>query len=334
MDSKKVHIIFNPTAGGGKANKLQSKIMVGIEKHFGKNYTLSETHYPCEATTLSRDAIIKGANLIIAVGGDGTIQEVVNGFCHNGVIINPLCELGIIDCGTGSGLAQSLGLPESIDDQISLIRNGEWSEIDVGQISFDNHCNEREERIFVSECQVGIGSAVVEGVQSTHKRLGGKLAFGSVALKKLFRYEGQNISLQFDGDKKTDSKSIGVVIGNGICCGGGMRLTPAAQLNDGLLDVLTIHNMSTINRLINFPKIYWGKHVDSPYFDVRRSRKILIDSNKPLPIAADGEMLGRTPCEIEVLPAALKIKSGFKFKLSPNKKVQQREIFQNKGKIS
>jgi diacylglycerol kinase family enzyme len=196
----------------------------------------------------------------------------------------------------------------------------------VGRIIYNNSYHKKEERIFVSECQAGIGGAVVDGVQSAHKRLGGTLAFGSVALKKLFRYEGQNIYLQFDEDKKTNNKLIGIVIGNGVYCGGGMKLTPAAQLNDGLLDVLTIHDMSTMKRLLNFPKIYWGTHVDSPYFDIHRSRRIVIDSEEPMPLAADGEMLGTTSCEIKVLPAALKVKSCFKFKLTDKKKTTAKKV--------
>lgn len=309
MDTKKINVILNPTAGGGLANKQRSKILAGITKRFGNNYTFSETHFAGEAIMLSRDAIANGAELIIAVGGDGTIHEVVNGFFNNGVAVNPCCELGIIDCGTGSGLAQSLDLPASIENQIDLIYQQQSCVIDVGRIVFRNNDNQSEQRLFMSECQIGIGSAVVEGVQSMHKRLGGTLAFGSVAIKKAIGFKAQRISLQFDDQEKVTEKLIGTVVGNGNYCGGGMKLTPTAQLDDGLLDVLTIHDMGVMTRLVNFPKIYWGKHVDSPYFNIRRCKKIVIDSEEPLPIAADGEMLGITPCEIEILPAAVKVKS-------------------------
>lgn len=309
MTNKKITVIFNPTAGGGLANKLRSKILAGIIRRLGNDYTLSETHFAGEATMLSRDAIANGTGLIIAVGGDGTLQEVVNGFFNDGAVINPGCELGIIDCGTGSGLAQSLNLPASLEHQIDQIYHQQGCAIDVGRVVFSNSDNKREQRIFVSELQLGIGSAVVEGVQSKHKRLGGTFAFGSVAFQKAIGYKAQKISLQFDNQKKITEKLIGAVVGNGNYCGGGMKLTPNAQLNDGLLDVLTIHNMSIMTRLVNFPKIYWGKHVDSPYFNIRQCKKVIIDSEEPTPIAADGEMLGVTPCEIEISPAALKVRS-------------------------
>lgn len=312
MDTKNTTVIFNPTAGGGMANKLRSKILAGITKRFGNDYSLSETHFAGEATMLSRNAITNGNGLIIAVGGDGTIQEVVNGFFNDGVVINPHCELGIIDCGTGSGLAQSLNLPDSIENQIDMIYEEKACAIDVGRVGFRNRDDQKEQRIFVSECQLGIGSAVVEGVQSKHKRLGGTLAFGSIAFQKAIGYKAQTISLQFDNQEKTTEKLIGIVIGNGNYCGGGMRLTPNAQLNDGLLDVLTIHDMNVITRLINFPKIYWGKHVHSPHFNIRQCKKVIIDCEEPIQIAADGEMLSMTPCEIEILPAALKVRSKLK----------------------
>lgn len=309
MDTKKINVIFNPTAGGGLANKLRSQILAWMTKRFGDRYTLAETHFSGEATILSRNDIANGAGLIIAVGGDGTIQEVVNGFFNDGATVNPGCELGIIDCGTGSGLAQSLDLPASMENQIDLIYHQQSCGIDVGRIVFRNRDRQREQRMFVSECQIGIGSAVVAGVQSMHKRFGGTLAFGSVAFSKVIGYKAQTISLQFDNERKMIDNLIGIVIGNGNYCGGGMRLTPTAQLNDGLLDVLTIHNMGVITRLLNFPKIYWGKHVDSPYFNICQCKKVIIDAEEPIPIAADGEMLGMTPCEIDILPAALKIKS-------------------------
>ena len=309
MSTEKIYVIFNPTAGGGMAGKLRSKILAGISRRFGNSCIFSETHFAGEATMLSRKAITNGAKLAIAVGGDGTIQEVVNGFFSNGVVINPGCELGIIDCGTGSGLAQSLNLPDSIESQIDLIYEEKTCAIDVGRIVHCNHENKREQHIFVSECQLGIGSAVVEGVQSKHKRLGGTMAFGSVAFQKAIGYKAKKISLQFDSQKKTTEKLIGIVIGNGKYCGGGMKLTPSAQLNDGLLEALTIHDMSIMTRLINFPKIYWGKQVNSPYFKIRQCKKVIIDCEEPITVAADGEMLGMTPCEIEILPAVLKVKS-------------------------
>ena len=184
MNIEKINVIFNPTAGGGLANKLRSKILAGIIRRFGNNYTLTETHFVGEATMLSRNAIANGTGLIIAIGGDGTIQEVVNGFFNDGMFINPQCELGIIDCGTGSGLTQSLNLPASLENQIDLICEEKTCAIDVGRIIYCNHESKREPRIFVSECQLGIGSAVVEGVQSKHKRFGGAFAFGSVGLSE------------------------------------------------------------------------------------------------------------------------------------------------------
>ncbi len=308
MSTKAVHVILNPTAGGGRADKLWPLLESGVAGRFGNNYSLYVTRRPGDATVSARRAIADGARLIIAVGGDGTIQETVNGFFNSRGLLNPSCELGILDCGSGSGLAQSLGLPPSPEQQLDLISRQSSCAIDLGRVVVYGSNGGKVERIFASECQVGIGGAVVAEVSSAHKRLGGRIAFGSVAIKKLFFHKAQPMTVQLGNNEKMTKRLLGLAIGNGACTAGGMKMTPAAQLNDGLFDVLLMHDMSILTRLWNFPKIYWGTHIDTPHVSIFRSGKITIESENPVLIAADGELLGVTPCEIELLPAVLKVR--------------------------
>jgi len=308
MSTERVHVILNPTAGGGRANKLWPLLESGIAERFGHNYSSYVTRRPGDATVSVRRAIAAGATLVIAVGGDGTIQETVNGFFRNRGLLNPSCELGIVNCGTGSGLAQSLGLPPSPEQQLDQISNRGSCAIDLGRVVLCSKDGRRVERVFASECQVGIGGAVVADVSSVHKRFGGKIAFGSVAIKKLFFLKAQPMTVRFGNNGKKTRRLLGLAVGNGACTAGGMKLTPEAQLNDGLFDVLLMHDMSIPTRLWNFPKIYLGKHIHTPHVSIFRSGKIAIESESPLPVAADGELLGVTPCEIELLPAVLKVR--------------------------
>ena len=307
MVSKRVHVLLNPVAGGGRASKLWPKLLPDIKQKFGNDYSLHFTCCPNDATNSARKAITSGAKIIIAIGGDGTVQETVNGFFQDRKLINPSCDLGIVNCGTGSGLAQTLNLPTSPRQQLDLICHHSSCAIDVGHITYRDKNGRKLERFFVSECQMGIGGAVVAQVSAMHKHFGGTFAFGSVAITQTLSFKALQMTVRLDNNEKMNKKLIGVVIGNGIYCGGGMKLTPAAKPNDGQLDVLLIHDMNLLSRLWNFPKIYSGKHVDSQYFASHQSRKISVDSQESVLVEADGELLGTVPCEIDVFPAALRV---------------------------
>jgi YegS/Rv2252/BmrU family lipid kinase len=302
------HLILNPAAGGGRAGRSMQALIPEIEKRFGADYTLHVTHAPSDATRIAREVSAAGARLIVAAGGDGTVQEVVNGMLRGRVPVNPSCTLGILDFGTGRGLAQTLVLPVSYLEQLDLIVHTAALPVDVGLVSFLNTDGKHCSRFFVSECQIGIGSAVAERVHSGYKLLGGRTGFGMVAMVQSICYRANIIKLQLDDQVPVAEKLIGLVIGNGSYCAGGMRLTPSARPDDGYLDVLCIHEMSVPSRLLNFPKIYSGRHIHSKHFTICQSRKIRLASYETLQIEADGELLGRLPCEVEILPAILKIK--------------------------
>jgi diacylglycerol kinase family enzyme len=175
-------------------------------------------------------------------------------------------------------------------------------------VRFRDSSGKTHERLFVSECQTGIGGSVVEGIGGAHKRFGGTLAFGSMAILLAVGYKAVPMSVRVGNSEKIHERLMGVVVGNGSRCGGGMSLTPAARLDDGEFDVLLIHDMTLLQRLWSFPKIYSGRHVESPHFSIHRGAKVVVDSGEPVPVEADGELLGVPPCEIEVLPAALQVR--------------------------
>lgn len=308
MPGTNTHIILNPMAGGGRAGRIRQELIAEIEKRFGREYVLHVTCAPLDATRFAREAANAGVQLIIAAGGDGTVHEVVNGMFRGRTLVNPSCELGILDFGTGKGLAQTLTLPSSYQEQLDLIVHEAACPVDVGLIRYSDTDSKSFTRFFISECQIGIGSAVAERVHAGFKLLGGKIAFGTVSIAQAVCYRANNVTIQLDDQAPVNEKYIGVVIGNGSYCAGGMRLTPAARPDDGYLDVLCMHEMSIPQRLLSFPKIYSGNHIRSKHFSIRHSKMIRLTSDEALQIEADGEMLGRLPCEIEVLPAILKIK--------------------------
>lgn len=307
MPEIKTHVIFNPVAGGGRAGKDKIRILKEINQRLGEDYTICITRYSHEATESARLALNSGVELIIVVGGDGTVHETVNGFFKDGSLINSACKLGIITYGTSNGLGQSLDLPKEIDRQLDVILEASGRTIDLGRLVCHDLGGDKVEWIIADECQIGIGGEVVRGVKSSHKRLGGFLAFASVSLSKAVSYRPQSMTVIIDDEEKIERSLIGVVVGNGRYCGGGMLLTPQAEPDDGLFDVLLMHKMSVFNRMLLFPQIYKGKHIRSPLCSYLQGKHIFVETDEPVPIAADGEFLGVTPCEIELLPAVLKV---------------------------
>jgi diacylglycerol kinase (ATP) len=310
MKTSDIHIVVNPTAGSGKAGKIASETEQKVKAIFGSGVIMTFTKEKNDATFITRDAIMKGSSLIIAIGGDGTLNEVANGFFIDGVPINPDCELGIINCGTGRGFANSLKLPKTIDQQITLIQKSGNTTVDLGSITYKDFSGKVTHRLFINECQAGIGSEVASKVYGKkQKKFGGTLAFGITAIIQALKFNPISSNIGFDNEPEQLFKLIGLVIGNGTECAGGMKLTPGAKLDDAFFDVLLMHDMNISTRLLNLSKTYSGSHIHSPYFTIKKCKKLKVTSASNCLIEADGEMLGFSPFTIEILPAALKVKS-------------------------
>ena len=311
IPAQNIHVIINPASAGGKTGKIQRQILNALEKKIGKGYSLFVTRKPLEASFSAKKAIREGNELILAVGGDGTIQEVVNGFFSNGYPSNPACQLGIIDSGTGSGFAQSLGLPPTVDEQLELILSGETRFMDVGRAVYSDKSGRPKQRFFVNECQAGIGGEIVRNVSSKQKKLGGQLSFGLSTLSMAFRYTSPSMTVLIDRTRTVTERFISIVMANGNYMAGGMKLAPDAKADDGLFDILLIHEQSIPQRLWNFPKIYTGTHMDSPKFSYYRGKRIFLTSSEHVLFEADGEFLGWLPCMVEILPSVLPVRSTF-----------------------
>ncbi|MEI6139251.1 MAG: diacylglycerol kinase family protein [Mariniphaga sp.] len=310
MTGNFIQLVVNPIAGSGKAKKAVPFILKKFQELNDTEIRIAYTTGADDAIFIAREAILNGASMVVSVGGDGTVNEVINGFFINKIPINPLCELGVIDCGTGGGYASTINLPESIEQQIELILHSPGVSIDLGCVDFRNSANEPVSRFFVGECQTGIGSLVVEEIGSKLKAVAGRYAFFLVSTVAAVSLKPSKLRLKYDNDPEEVHRLLGLVVGNGIVCGGGMKLTPNAKLNDGLFDVLLINQMSIIQRLMNLSKVYSGKHILSRHFSIRRCKKIKVESDLPVSLEADGELLGYSPFTMEIFPQVIKVKAG------------------------
>jgi len=309
MKANNIQIVVNPVAGNGKAKRVAQTFLRKINDFSDADFNIAFTKEKNDAILITRKAVAEGASMIISVGGDGTINEVVNGFYINGNQINPACELGILNCGTGGGFARTLFGTKSIAQQIEIIFQPASLTLDLGCITYQDFSGRTVRRLFVNECQTGIGSKVATIVGKSSKIFGGTIAFGIAATVQAIVLNPQVVKLGYDNEPFQEFRLIGLVVGNGPECAGGMKLTPDAKLNDGLFDVLSIYEMNLYRRLLSFSKVYSGKHILAPYCSVKRCKKLKIISDSEITIEADGEVLGNSPFEIEVIPAAIRVKA-------------------------
>jgi diacylglycerol kinase (ATP) len=302
------HIVVNPSSSGGKTARRHEQIVRELRKRLTGEVTVFSTAGPLDATHSTRTAIMKGADLIVVVGGDGTIHEVVNGFAESGKLINPSCQLGIISSGTAQDSARGFGLSKSTQLQIEAVCGSGKHRVDLGRATFTDNQGKVSEQLFFNECQQGIAAVVVQRFLAHHKWMGGFLGFGLTAVTTAARHREQLMSVEIDGKHVVTDLLLGVVVANGAYAGGGMHFAPKSKVDDGLFDIVLIHKQSIPSRLINFPRIYFGTHVNLSWIGYFQGRSVSVTSSESVPVEADGEFLGYLPCTIEILPSALALK--------------------------
>lgn len=309
MSARKTHIVVNPSSSGGKTARRHEHIVQELRKRLKGDVTVFTTAKSLDATHSTRTAIADGADLIVSIGGDGTIHEVVNGFVESGKIINPTCQLGIVSSGTAVDSARGFGVDKTTALQIEAVCGSRSRLVDLGRVSFTDAGGIRSEQVFLNECSQGIPAVVVQRFQAHHKWMGGFLGFGITAVATVARLREQLITVEIDGKHFVTDYLLGIVVANGAFAGGGMHFAPKSKVDDGLLDVVIIHKQSIPSRLINFPRIYFGTHVNLSWISYVKGSSMKISSADVVPVEADGEFLGYLPCSIDVLPATLLLKS-------------------------
>ena len=308
MDSHHTHVVVNPSSSGGKTARRHERIVQELRKRLKGDVTAFTTSKPLDATDSTRTAITDGAELIVVIGGDGTIHEAVNGFFKDGQVINPSCQLGIVASGTAQDSARGFGLHRSTARQIEAVCGSRVRFVDLGRATFVDNLGKQNGQIFLNECSQGIAAVVVQRFLAHHKWMGGFLGFGITAVATAARHREQLITVEIDGIRVVSDHLLGIVVANGAFAGGGMHFAPKSKVDDGLFDVVMIHKQSVPSRLINFPRIYFGTHVNLSWISYIQGRSVKVISNEAVPVEADGEFLGYLPCTIDVLPSALPLK--------------------------
>lgn len=288
----KTCVILNPHAGTVEAHP---DILVQLAQKYGQDLWL--TQQPKEATTLARTAVARGYEQIVAAGGDGTINEVVNGLAPNFQQV----QFGILPVGTGNDFVRSLPIPTDLDQALQMLDAGCTQTIDLMRITTDHvqYC--------INVSAGGLSGMFEELLDDEQERTQGPLAYLRSATDMLSHLSPYETSVAFDDEPSFDISLYNVVVANARYVAHGIPIAPEAIMDDGLLDVLLIRATSLPQLMLLAPEVVLGQHMDSDQIIARRVQKVAIHSQPGMWFTVEGEVLGKTPATFEVLPQALHI---------------------------
>ncbi len=302
----KIHFIVNPHSANGETGRRWAGLRGQAERACPGHF-VEMTKSPLDATTLASNALRSGADVVVAVGGDGTINEVVNGFFVDGRAINPNAALGIIPRGTGGDFRRSLKWTSDVEAALSRISANRRQTIDVGLLEYRSANGSTAHRYFANVCSFGVSGAIDREVDRSTKMFGGKVSFYLGTLKGLLKYRDQSVRISFDGKPAQDLMVTTVAVGNGQYFGGGMKVCPAAELSDGLFDVTVWSGYGPKDFVLKSAGVYSGEHVKWPGTRTLRCRELTAESDEEVLIDCDGEQPGTLPCRITLVAAALQL---------------------------
>ncbi len=303
-------VVVNPHSAGGKTERRWPQLRQIILDAYGP-FDERFTTAPGDGTTLAREALAGGAELVVALGGDGTINEVVNGFFAAGSDqpINAAASFGVLPSGSGGDFVKTLGTAKELRGAAAQLK-GAAKKIDVGRVTFTAHDGSEQRRHFINITSFGISGLVDQYVNKSKKPLGGTVAFAMASLRAGSKYKNADVRLTLDGRPPKEGKIYTVAVANGRYFGGGMKVAPEARLDDGLFDVVTLGDFGFADLLFRGLDIYSGKHVTNPKVTVHRARRVEAAPIGDIEVLldVDGEQPGRLPATFELLPGALSVR--------------------------
>jgi YegS/Rv2252/BmrU family lipid kinase len=285
----KVGYIVNPAAGKKQAvERINQMKRAALDRGFEAAAYITEGFG--DAAGKGQRAVDEGCDVVVAVGGDGTVSELVNGILGSGAV------MGIIPAGSGNDFARTLGIPSNFDEALGCILNGRIRSIDIGVVN---------DRYFVNVASVGFDARVAMETNKIKKRVSGPLAYVLGVFKTLAEYKPFDIELETETEKIRKQATL-VALANGKYYGGGMKIAPGAVPDDGLLEVYVVDGMSRLKILRLFPLIYSGRHTGRPEVRGFRAKSVNIRCQNGY-INSDGEVIGQCPASFGIMPAALDV---------------------------
>jgi YegS/Rv2252/BmrU family lipid kinase len=307
-------VVVNPRSANGRT----AREWRAIERALGQTYphmSVAFTRMRREATLLVRNALREGHHEIIAIGGDGTINEAVNGFFDADGPVAPDAVLGYITSGTGGDFRKTFGVAPGAEAAIARLKTAPIRSVDIGRLSCLTREGEPHMRHFVNIASFGLSGAVVDSVNRSRiaKMFGGRFAFGFHSALDMIAYRDRAVRIIVDGVLDEIAEISTVAVANGQYFGGGMRVAPGAIADDGVFDVVIMGGSPKTKLLADMKLLYAGEHTASANVRVLRGRKVVAapvagTRGRAVLIETDGESAGRLPGTFEILPRALNLR--------------------------
>ncbi len=312
-------VIVNPRAGKGAVERSLPAVREVLES-FDLEYEVVLTEHPGHAVELARDALLNGARFIAAMGGDGTVHEVVNGMMGQDGPLEPDAVLAVIPSGTGCDFVKTFGMTQVPHEAARHHLDGKttWGKLDIGRVRYIAPDGAVASRWFVNVAEAGIGAAVVQ--RASKLRRVGAMSYRLAALRAVLSYKPQEANVRMNGRKARgtrldapmepithNARATMVVVANCQFFGGGLRVAPRAIPSDAMLDVL-IGEGSKLDAIKALQKMPSGLHVPDATIKEFLADRVALDGPEPLAIEADGELLGTTPATFDMVSGAITLK--------------------------
>jgi diacylglycerol kinase (ATP) len=296
-------VIVNPASANGETGRKWPRHEV-LLKNVLPSFEVWHTGYPGHGGLLAQQAVETGFSTIAVHGGDGTINEVVNGLMAAG---EHHTTLAILPFGTGTDLVRSLGVPRHIAKAAEMALKSPGQLVDVGLVEFIPLEGQKPRRYFINVTDVGFGGDLVNYVNSHSKALGGRLSFFRGLLVTLWRYKNHPVQVALDEEVPFQVYASSIVVANGQYFGGGMWVAPEARVNDGFFEVVVVGDVSKTEVVANMGRLYRGTLAKHPKVSIFRARSLELTSKEEVLIDMDGELVGRLPARFLLLPRKIRV---------------------------
>ena len=301
MTGQSTAFLVNPASAGGSTGTHWPE----IARRAAELGLIGDTLFserPEHLRELARQAAAGGVELLVAVGGDGTVNEVVNGLAAE----KASAELAVIPRGTGVDFVRTFDIPTKLDDALHVVLTGRSRAIDLGRATFRSWSGGEQSSCFANVASAGMSGAIAKRVNESKSRFA-KASYFLATFAVFARWQTSDVRVAVD-EVSRSARMRDVVVANCRYFGAGMEICPEAEPDDGLLDALLIGDVTKTDLALTLPKIYRGTHLPHPKAELLRGKAVSVDADVPLPIQLDGEQPGTTPVRFEVLPGALRVR--------------------------
>jgi len=286
----RIFLLVNPSAGGGRAG-LAAREAAQLLKNKGLDFVLRESESPEHLTELAGQAARSECDRVLVVGGDGTWHYALNGLVYTDK------PAALIPCGRGNDFRRNINLPEKVALAVEVALNGRIKELDLVWTGL---------RHYIGVGGVGFDSEVTECANTQVPLFTGTLAYTVAVFYKLFAFKPKRLTISHDHGVY-ENKVMFAVFGNSKSYGGGMKITPEAEMDDGLIDVLIVEEIGVLSLLATLPKVFSGRHLSHPAVTTFRTTRAAISSPDKMDLYGDGEYIQPVPVTLEIRPKALKV---------------------------